>query len=57
MSGKRPLLTRESARIAQSVTYFDNSKLLKVLPGFCIYSLEKAIKKNCEQYLAHLQPL
>lgn len=57
LSGKRPLLTRESARVAQSVTYFDNSKLLKALPGFSFTPLEKAIQKNCEQYLANLQPL
>lgn len=57
LSGKKPLLTRESARIAQSVTYFDNSKLLKLLPGFSFTPLEKAIQKDCEQYLAYLQPL
>lgn len=57
MSGKKPLLTRESARVAQSVTYFDNSKLLKSLPGFSFTPLEKAIQKDCEQYLARLQPL
>jgi dihydroflavonol-4-reductase len=57
MSGKKPLLTRESARVAQSVTYFDNSKILKALPGFSFTPLEKAIQKNCEQYLANLQPL
>jgi dihydroflavonol-4-reductase len=57
LSGKKPLLTRQSARVAQSVTYFDNSKLLKALPGFSFTPLEKAIQKNCEQYLANLQPL
>jgi dihydroflavonol-4-reductase len=56
-SGKKPLLTRESARVAQSITYFDNSKLLKALPGFSFTPLEKAIKKDCEQYLANRQPL
>ncbi|THU41646.1 SDR family NAD(P)-dependent oxidoreductase [Niastella caeni] len=56
-SGKKPLLTRESARVAQSITYFDNSKLLKSLPGFSFTPLEKAIQKDCEQYLARLQPL
>jgi dihydroflavonol-4-reductase len=56
-SGKKPLLTRQSARVAQSVTYFDNSKILKALPGFAFTPLEKAIQKNCEQYLANLQPL
>lgn len=57
VSGKRPLLTRESARVAQSVTYFDNSKLLNALPGFSFTPLEKTIQKDCEQYLANLQPL
>jgi nucleoside-diphosphate-sugar epimerase len=57
LSGKKPLLTRQSARVAQSVTYFDNSKILKALPGFAFTPLEKAIQKNCEQYLANLQPL
>lgn len=57
LSGKKTLLTRESARVAQSVTYFDNSKILKALPGFVFTPLEKAIQKNCEQYLANLQPL
>jgi nucleoside-diphosphate-sugar epimerase len=56
-SGKKPLLTRESARVAQSITFFDNNKLLKALPGFSFTPLEKAIQKNCEQYLANLQPL
>lgn len=57
LSGKRPLLTRESARVAQSITYFDNSKILKALPGFTFTPLEKAIQKDCQQYLANLQPL
>jgi dihydroflavonol-4-reductase len=56
-SGKKPLLTRESARVAQSITFFDNNKLLKALPGFSFTPLEKAIQKDCEQYLANLQPL
>lgn len=56
-SGKRPLLTRESARVAQSITYFDNSKIIKALPGFSFTPLEKAIQKDCEQYLASPQPL
>jgi dihydroflavonol-4-reductase len=57
MSGTKPLLTRQSARVAHSVTYFDNSKILKALPGFSFTPLEKAIQKNCELYLANLQPL
>jgi nucleoside-diphosphate-sugar epimerase len=57
LSGKKPLLTRQSARIAQSITYFDNSKIVKALPGFSFTPLAKAIQNNCEQYLANLQPL
>jgi len=57
MSGKKPLLTRESARVAQSITYFDNSKILTALPEFSFTPLAQSIKKDCEQYLASLQPL
>lgn len=49
-SGKRPLLTRESARVARSKTYFDNSKILKHLPGFQFTPLEKTIERACEAY-------
>lgn len=49
-SGKRPLLTRESARVARSKTYFDNNKILQQLPGFRFTPLEKTIKRSCETY-------
>lgn len=52
-SGKKPLLTRESARVAQSITYFDNSKILKALSGFSFTPLAQAIQKDCEQYIAN----
>lgn len=51
-TGKKPMLTRESARVAQSQTMFENDKLLKALPGFTFTPLEKTIKKACEKYLA-----
>lgn len=57
VSGKKPLLTRESARVAQSITHFDNSKILKALSGFSFTPLAQAIKKDCELYLQQLQPL
>jgi dihydroflavonol-4-reductase len=50
-SGKRPLLTKESARVAQSKTNFINDKILKTLPGFSFTPLEQSIKKACEKYL------
>ncbi len=50
-SGVHPLLTRESARIAQSSTFFDNSKILRQLPGFAFTPLEKTIQDACKAYL------
>ena len=49
-TGKKPLLTKESARVAQSQTYFENDKILKTLPGFSFTPLEETIKKACEKY-------
>jgi len=49
-TGKRPLLTKESARVAQSRTWFENDKLLKTLSGFSFTPLEETIKKACEKY-------
>lgn len=53
-SGKRSLLSKESARIAQTKTFFDNHKLLTSLPGFSFTSLDTTIKKACADYLQHL---
>jgi dihydroflavonol-4-reductase len=48
---RKPLLTKESARVAQSQTFFDNEKILGTLPGFFFTPLEISIKKSCENYL------
>lgn len=53
-TGQRPLLTRESARVAVSKTWFENDKLLRALPGFSFTPLEQTIQKACEKYLADL---
>jgi len=53
-SGKPSILTRESARIAQSLTYFDNSKILAALPEFHFTPLERTIKLACADYLSYL---
>lgn len=50
-SGKKPLLTKQSARVAKSKTYFDNTKLLKTLPDFSFTPLEQSIGNACRQYL------
>jgi dihydroflavonol-4-reductase len=55
MTGKKPLLTRETATIAHSKTSFDNSALLKALPRFSFTPLETVIKNSCEKYLAAVE--
>lgn len=47
----RPLLTKESAKVAQSKTYFENAKLLGKLEGFSFTPLEQTIQKACKNYL------
>ncbi len=49
-SGKPSILTKESAMLALSKTYFDNSKILKTLPDFSFTKLEKSIEKACKAY-------
>ena len=53
-AGTKPLLTRESARVANSHTYFQNDKILKALPGFSFTPLEESIAKACKKYIENL---
>lgn len=50
-TGNRPLLTRETAKVAHSKTSFDNRNLLTALPDFSFTPLDQVIKKSCENYL------
>ena len=50
ITGQKPLLTKESAKVACSQTWFENEKLLNALPGFTYRPLEETIKKACDQY-------
>lgn len=50
-TGKKPLITRETAKVANSHTQFDGTKLLKALPGFTYTPLEASIKTTCEKYI------
>ena len=54
-TGQTPLLTKESARMAQSKTYFDNSKMLQYFPGFTFKPLREALMEACEAYLQSSQ--
>lgn len=51
ITGKRPLLTKESAKVAFSKTFFDNSKIRNALPSFSFTPLENTIANTCEKYL------
>ncbi len=55
ITGSKPLLTRETAKVAQSQTSFENASLLKALPGFSFTNLETVIANSCEKYKAALQ--
>ncbi len=48
-TGKKNLLTKETARTAQAKVYFDNSKLLTVLPNFKFTRIKDAIEFTCLQ--------
>lgn len=54
-TGQPSLLTRESARVARSKTFFDNNKILQQLPGFRFTPLEETIKTACKAYLSVLK--
>jgi len=46
-TGKKPLLTKETATTAMANVQFDNSKLLKFLPDFKYRPMEETIKDVC----------
>jgi nucleoside-diphosphate-sugar epimerase len=50
LTGEKPLLSRETAKIAHSHTSFDNNALLKALPHFQYKPLDAVIRDACEQY-------
>src|SRR5215203_6109273 len=50
ISGKKPLLTRETAKVAHCQTSFDNSALIKALPLFAFTPLKSVVKNACEKY-------
>jgi dihydroflavonol-4-reductase len=53
-SGQPGILTRESARIARTSTYFDNAKILAQVPGFRFTPLEETIRQACSAYLLNI---
>ncbi|HMI59714.1 MAG TPA: NAD-dependent epimerase/dehydratase family protein [Puia sp.] len=51
LTGQPSILTRESAIVARSKTFFDNNKILQQLPGFRFTPLDETIKRACNNYL------
>ena len=50
LNGSKPLITKETALIALSKTFWQNDKILKALPGFSFNSLEQCITNACKNY-------
>ena len=50
LKNAKPLLTKETAKIALSKTYWQNDKILKALPEFSFMALEPCITKACKNY-------
>lgn len=49
ITGKDPLLTKETAATAQAVVHFNNSKLPAYLPGFSYTPLNETIARVCKE--------
>ncbi|RYF84858.1 MAG: NAD-dependent epimerase/dehydratase family protein [Chitinophagaceae bacterium] len=49
-TGSKPLISKETAKVAHSQTSFANSALLNALPDFSFTPLDVVIQKACEQY-------
>jgi nucleoside-diphosphate-sugar epimerase len=54
ITGKAPLITRETARAAQSNTVFSNEKIKKAFPDFKFRSLEESVRHTCKIFLADI---
>jgi nucleoside-diphosphate-sugar epimerase len=55
ITGKDPLLTKESAKLARSKTFWENEKILSTLTGFSFTPIEETIPKACHEYENALQ--
>jgi len=51
MTGKHPLVTKETARTAQMKVNYENTKILNALPGFQFRPLEDTIKQIATAFL------
>jgi nucleoside-diphosphate-sugar epimerase len=51
-TGKTPLITKETAKTAQAVVHFDNSKFLKAFPSFTYRTIDETINRSCAELKA-----
>ncbi len=54
-TGKDPMVTKETARTAQTINRFDNHKIKEALEGFSFIPLEESIRYHCDQLKAYYQ--
>lgn len=47
VTGKEPLLTKETTKTAQATTFFSNEKIKKALPGFEFTPIDITIERTC----------
>lgn len=52
LTGKAPLITKETALTANAIYAYDNSKLQKAMPNFRYTSLDKSLERICGYYLS-----
>ena len=52
ITGKTPLLTKETAATAQAVVHFDNTKFLNAFPEFKYRAIEDTIFRTCAELKA-----
>ena len=50
-TGKRPLITKETARTSATIFYFNNEKSLKAFPDFSYTPIAQTIRETGEQFL------
>ena len=50
LSGAKPLITKETANIALSKTYWENDKIRAAFPEFSFIPLEQCITNACKKY-------
>ncbi len=53
---QKPFLTKESAKVGVSKTFFENEKILKALPDFSFTPMEATIEKACKRYKENNPP-